>query len=74
VLRPEAYDGRGDAEFTFDAAEALRFATFGEAIEFWRQPSKRRPLRGDGLPNRPLCAFSVEVRTLPEVAAVAEKA
>jgi hypothetical protein len=58
---PEAYDGRGDAEGTFDKREALTFTTGEDALNFWRQQSKTRPLREDGRPNRPLTAFTVEI-------------
>lgn len=59
---PEAFDGRGFVDFTDDPARAIHFATQAEAIEFWRQVPKSRPVREDGRPNRPLMAFSVEVQ------------
>ena len=62
---PEAFDGRGEAEWTLTLSEAARFASFTEAMEHWRQVPKARPLRPDGKPNRPLCAFSVEPRQVP---------
>lgn len=58
---PEAYEGRGSADGTFDKREALTFATTDEALNFWRQQSKTRPFREDGKPNRPLTAFSIEI-------------
>lgn len=40
---------------------ALRFPNMAAAMECWRTQSTRHPLRVDGLPNRPLTAFSVEI-------------
>jgi hypothetical protein len=58
---PNANGGRGDLKTSADRADARRFPTAGDAMEFWRQQSKRRPYRPDGKPNRPLTAFSVEI-------------
>lgn len=60
----EAHDGRGFATFTDDEAKAMKFTDFSEAVETWRTQSKVRPLREDGMPNRPLTAFSMEPRCL----------
>lgn len=54
---PEAYDGRGDVSFTQDIRKAMRFSNTGEAMAFAMQTSKKRPLRPDGKPNKPLTAF-----------------
>lgn len=62
---PDAFDGRGDAAFTSDPDEALRFEHAGEALEFWKQTSVVRPVRPDGRPNRPLTAFTVGVQQIP---------
>jgi hypothetical protein len=62
---PEAHDGRGDATWTNDPAQAQQFASAMEAHRFWRQPSRTRPRRADGQPNRPLTAFSVSIEALP---------
>lgn len=51
---------------TDDPADARRFDTFAEAVECWRQQSTVSPFRPDGLPNRPLTAFTVEISRLPE--------
>jgi hypothetical protein len=61
----EAFNGRGDAVFTSKLKKARRFANFEEAFEFWRKQSVRRPLREDGLPNRPLTAFNVTIEKVP---------
>lgn len=58
---PNAFKGRGDAVWTNKKKEARLFNTAADALEFWRQPSKVKPFRDDGLPNRPLTAFSVSV-------------
>jgi hypothetical protein len=62
--------GYGYAEFTADPRRAMQFATVGEAIEFWRRPSKTRPLRPDGKPNRPMTAWTVNIRQTHEAATV----
>lgn len=64
---PDAYNGLGHFEVTTDPAAALQFATQKEAVEFWLQPSKVKPLREDGKPNRPLTAVTLGVEPLPEV-------
>jgi hypothetical protein len=61
---PEAFDGRGDAVFTNDVAEAMTFKSMEEALTFAHRTPKARPLRADGRPNRPLTAFTLEVVAL----------
>jgi hypothetical protein len=56
---PEAYDGEGDAGWTADLGEAMRFATERDLIGCWQLVPVNRPSRGDGLPNRPLTAYTV---------------
>ena len=63
---PEAHDGRGDTVGTLDLTEAQTFDSPDEAIVYYRQISKTRPLRPDGRPNRPLTAFTVEVLPVPD--------
>jgi len=58
---PEAFAGKGEVGGTTDPAKALKFATLDEAIAFYRQVSKSHPVRPDGMPNRPLTAFTVEL-------------
>lgn len=58
---PEARGGRGDVTWTPHIENALRFDTAIEAAEFWKTQSKTMPLRPDGLPNRPLTAYSVSI-------------
>ena len=56
-FNPEAFAGRGSAEFTHDKRRALRFLNFTDGLECWRLQSIVNPLRPDGKPNRPLTAF-----------------
>jgi hypothetical protein len=56
----EADDGRGYGTFTLNLDEALKFADVGAALEFYGTVSKRRPIREDGKPNRPLMATTME--------------
>lgn len=58
---PDARGGRGEVVFTNNGTQALTFATYAEAFEFWRQQSTVQPLRPDGQPNRPLTAWTVEI-------------
>jgi hypothetical protein len=46
---------------SFEVAKAKQFESGEAAIQFWLQPSKLRPVRPDGKPNRPLTAYSVEI-------------
>lgn len=60
-------DGRavypcGRAEWTHDLNEALTFDRPGDAFAVWQEQSRLVPYRPDGEPNRPLTAFTVEVR------------
>ena len=52
--------GRGNLTVTHEKRLAKRFSDFHEAASFWKQQSKRNPLRPDGKPNRPLTAYTVE--------------
>lgn len=61
----DAFNGGGYGTFTWDARKAMRFATKGNAMEYWRTVSKVKPTRPDGQPNRPLTALSVEIKELP---------
>lgn len=58
---PEAFDGRGDVVFTANIAEAMRFDSYMAAMAFARRVPACRPLRGDGKPNMPLTAFTLEI-------------
>lgn len=58
---PDAHDGWGSVLLDGDPAKAATFDTAKGAFEFWQRTSQVRPVRPDGLPNRPLTAFTVEV-------------
>lgn len=58
-------DGRGAWEFSIDPGKAMRFVDARTAMRVWRMRSKRRPLRPDGKPNRPLTAVTVLVEPIP---------
>lgn len=60
-FNPEAYDGRGVAEWTTDAARAARFPTREAAVRAWHGVPNCRPVRPDGRPNKPLTAYSLAV-------------
>lgn len=64
---PEAFDGRGDSEWTKNKEEALVFDSFLEAVDFYRQIPKKRPLRDDLQPNRPLTTFDISVEASGDV-------
>jgi hypothetical protein len=55
----EAYDGRGSVDVTTDLAEAMKFESLIDLLEFWRKVSTTRPTRPDGRPNRPLATLSI---------------
>ena len=52
--------GIGRVIVTSDKDKAKRFDGAREAMEFWKQRSKRVPTRTAG-PTRPLTAFTVEI-------------
>ena len=56
---PDGNGGQGAATWTEDPDRALQFATMAEAHACYTAVSRRRPVRSDGKPNRPLTAFSV---------------
>lgn len=58
---PDYMGGLGRVWTSDRHADALLFETAAAAFEYWRQPSKVRPLRDDGKPNRPLTAFTVQI-------------
>ncbi|MFL5302733.1 MAG: hypothetical protein ACJ79R_20575 [Anaeromyxobacteraceae bacterium] len=58
---PEAHGGDGYVEGTKDPSRALRFESWEAAFHCWQRQSVSKPLRGDGKPNRPLSAFTVEI-------------
>jgi len=59
---PTKHGYRGEIRTTPDAKDALAFDTFEDAAECWRQSHGTRP---DGRPNRPLTAYTIEIKPLP---------
>jgi hypothetical protein len=57
----DAHEGRGFADLTGALAKAMRFATPRDAFNYWRRQSTVMPLRADGQPNRPGCAYTIEI-------------
>lgn len=55
----------GKIQVTSDKAKAKQFADGGKTMDLWTHIPIRRPIRngpaGDGRPNRPLTAFTVQV-------------
>lgn len=49
---------------TGDASQARRFPSAQAVHECWTQVDPRQPVRWDGRPNRPLTAYTIEVRQL----------
>ena len=54
--------GRGVVTFTKDIDAAKGFDSAMDALMFWRRQHMLQPIREDGQPNRPLTAFTVELR------------
>jgi len=63
---PEAHGGRGAFTWCDDAAEALRFPDTRAALAALFAVPRNRPRRGDGKPNRPLMAFTMQTVPLEE--------
>ena len=62
---PEANSGRGDIKLTRDPALAMQFADAGEVLRLRQAVPKCHPYRSDGMPNRPLSAYSLEIEAVP---------
>jgi hypothetical protein len=62
VFDPNGNDGRGTMTTSPDPVHATRFADATTALACWKQPSTVVPYRADGKPNRPLTAYTVDVR------------
>lgn len=56
--------------FTSDPAQAQAFPDAGAAIEAWKTVRQFDGLRPDGMPDRPLSAFSVTVVDLASLGVV----
>ena len=60
----DAIDGAG-LVLTQEPSEAKIYRDAREAYLAWRAVPARHPTRFDGRPNRPLTAFTVEIRDAP---------
>jgi hypothetical protein len=61
----DAGEGRGNVVTTTRQDRALMFGSFKDAFGYWQTVSRRYPLRPDGMPNRPLSAYHMEVVKCP---------
>ncbi len=62
----EAHDGQGDIDLTPDISEAMKFDDVVCAVKFRNRIPECKPLRPDGLPNRPLTAATWRFQQVPE--------
>jgi hypothetical protein len=62
---PDGHEGLGHAVWTPKLEEALMFPSQADAIALTQKQSTKVPLRGDGLPNKPLTAFNLFVEPAP---------
>jgi hypothetical protein len=60
----EDYGGRGSAAWAQDKNKAMRFTSVAHAMRVWNTQSKTMPIRADGKPNKPLTAFTVEIKEI----------
>tara|TARA_B100000424_G_C22682122_1_gene373557 strand:+ start:83 stop:412 length:330 start_codon:yes stop_codon:yes gene_type:complete len=56
---PEGHGGYGDVALTQDLQAALRFHSLESLHDVWTSVPRCRPTRPDGMPNRPLTAYSI---------------
>jgi hypothetical protein len=61
---PNAYGGNGMVEWTPNRDRALKFADAAQAWECCHRPSRVKPLRPDGKPNRPITTFSLTIENI----------
>jgi len=62
---PEANNGEGAVDFAADPRQAMLFPTRAAARKLIQTVPVARPLRDDGLPNRPIRCFDLEVVKVP---------
>jgi hypothetical protein len=63
---PSANAGRGDLVVTHEPTEAQRFPSQAAAWALWNATAKPpHHRRADGMPNRPLTAWTIAVERLP---------
>lgn len=68
---PNADHSKPLAEWTATLDEAMSFDSVADALACWKQVRTIDPIRKDGKPNRPLTAFTVEVRKIDDIRKVA---
>ena len=64
------HPGHGSFPSTPSIRRAKHFANAGDATKFWQTQSLVVPLRTDGLPNRPLTAYTIEIVPTDEIEAI----
>lgn len=62
----EAHDGQGQIDVTMSLMAAKHFPDLASALEFRNRQPDCKPLRDDGLPNRPLSATTWEFSPITE--------
>jgi hypothetical protein len=60
----DANEGKGGVQLTRMPQHAMQFVSMGDAMKAYRKQSKVQPFRDDGKPNRPLTAYTVEIKRL----------
>lgn len=60
----DANEGRGGTRLTRLPHRAMKFKSLADALAAYKKQSKVQPYRDDGEPNRPLTAFTVEIRRI----------
>ncbi len=59
---PELFDGRGAINWTAILDQAKRYSSPAHVLEEWKSAPACHPIRlTDGMPNRPLTAYSVSI-------------
>lgn len=61
----ESRNGLGDFLCSADPTEAYMWNSAQEALAIYNAQSVTRPLRDDGLPNRPMRAYTVQLVPVP---------
>ena len=59
---PDAAEGIGLVITTSDPDLAIKFGAAMDAMDEWKRQSTVQPLRLDGKPNRPMSAWTVQVK------------
>jgi hypothetical protein len=62
----DAFAGNGSVDLSTHQDRAMRFADASAALAAWKTSSRRTPLRPDGKPNRPLTAYTIEIKQVTD--------